>query len=76
MSKARIAELTAPIVSLRGLHCAKKDVVFLALRLYARHNVDWTDAFVAAQLLSQNESSIYSYDRDFDRIPGIVRREP
>jgi len=50
--------------------------IILALRLYVRHNIDWTDAFVAAQVISQKARTIYSYDRDFDRIADIVRVEP
>ncbi|NPV80520.1 MAG: PIN domain-containing protein [Firmicutes bacterium] len=75
-SKAEIADLLTPIMNLRGLHCSGKEAVFLALRLYVRYNIDWTDAFVAAQLISQEAGTIYSYDRDFDRIPDVVRVEP
>lgn len=75
-SKAKIVDLLTPIVSLRGLRCSEKEAVFLALRLYVRYNIDWTDAFVAAQVISQKAGTIYSYDRDFDRIPEVVRVEP
>lgn len=75
-SKEKIADLLTPIVSLRGLHCSTKEAVFLALRLYVRHNIDWTDAFVAAQVMLRGAGTIYSYDRDFDRIPEVVRLEP
>lgn len=75
-SKDRIADLLVPIISLRGLHCARKEVIFKALRLYVEHNVDWTDAFVAAQVQRGKGATIYSYDRDFDRISGLTRVEP
>ncbi|NPV81637.1 MAG: PIN domain-containing protein [Firmicutes bacterium] len=75
-SKEKIADLLTPIVSLRGLHCSSKEAIFLALRLYVRHNIDWTDAFVAAQVILQKVGTIYSYDRDFDRIPELERLEP
>ena len=75
-SKEKIADLLTPIVSLRGLHCSSKEAIFLALRLYVRHNIDWTDAFVAAQVTLQKVGTIYSYDRDFDRIPELERLEP
>lgn len=74
--KERIRELLTPLLNLRGLRHANKKVAKEALRLYREKNVDWTDAFVAAQMLSRNQCEIYSYDRDFDRIEGIVRLEP
>ncbi len=75
-SKDKVAELLIPIVSLRGLHCSGKETVFEAFRLYAVHNIDWTDAFVAAQILTEKIPTIYSYDRDFDRVSGLSRVEP
>jgi predicted nucleic acid-binding protein len=74
--KAEIGELLAPILRLRGLHCSNKEVVFTALRIYTSQNIDWTDAFVAAQMFSGRIETIYSYDRDFERIQGIIRVEP
>jgi len=75
-SKETIADLLVPLISLRGLRCSSKESALLALSLYARHNIDWTDAFVAAQLLAQRTPTVYSFDRDFDRVPGISRIEP
>ena len=74
--KARIADMMVPIISLKGLRCSNKETVLDALRVYVDHNVDWTDAFVAAQLLATKAPAIYSYDRDFNRIQGISRIEP
>lgn len=75
-SKDEIVELLVSLIALRGLHCSGKETVFRALRLYASHNIDWTDAFVAAQLLAHKTRTVYSYDRDFDRIDGLSRVEP
>jgi predicted nucleic-acid-binding protein len=75
-SKTEIAELLTPLVSLRGMHCPDKESVLRALVLYTRHNIDWTDAFVAAQIVSQGTEMIFSYDRDFDKIGEIKRIEP
>lgn len=74
--KARIRDLMTAIVNLRGLRLSSKKVARQALRLYAQENLDWTDAFVAAQTLSRGQPEIYSFDRDFDKVPGVVRLEP
>jgi len=75
-SKKRIQELLIPILELHGLRYTNKKVAKDALRLYVEKNLDWTDAFVAAQMLAQKKIEIYSYDRDFDKIEGITRLEP
>ncbi len=74
--KAEIVELLTPFVCLRGMYCTDKKSVLHALSIYMRHNIDWTDAFVAAQIVSRGTETIYSYDRDFDKIEEIKRVEP
>ena len=34
------------------------------------------DALIAAHMERTGVKTIVSFDRDFDRIPGVVRREP
>ncbi|MDI6824582.1 MAG: PIN domain-containing protein [Bacillota bacterium] len=74
--KARIRDFMTAIVNLRGLRLSSKKIAREALRLYAEENLDWTDAFVAAQMLSRRQTEIYSFDKDFDRVPGVLRLEP
>jgi predicted nucleic-acid-binding protein len=76
VKKTEISELLSPILKLRGLHCSNKEIIFSALRIYTGRNIDWTDSFVAAQMLADRTETIYSYDLDFERVPGIIRVEP
>ncbi len=48
----------------------------LALVLFSDHNLDFAGALLAARALSRADNEIASFDRDCDRVPGIVRREP
>ncbi|MCX6090106.1 MAG: PIN domain-containing protein [Candidatus Atribacteria bacterium] len=75
-SKKRIQELLGPILVLHGLRHPNKKVSKEALRLYAEKNLDWTDAFVASQMLAKKNNEIYSYDKDFEKVEGITRVEP
>ncbi len=75
-SKIRIREMLMPVLSLRGLRFSSKEVARRALNLYVEKNIDWTDAFVAAQMISRGQKDIYSYDRDFNRVEEIKRIEP
>lgn len=76
LSKTKINDLLTPIINLPGLHYSNKDTAYTALAFYTRYNIDWTDAIIAAQVISKKTEVIYSYDRDFDKIPGITRMEP
>ena len=71
-----IKELVLPIISLRGLHLPDKDIYYHAFDLYVTKNISFADAYNAAYMLSEEVYNIYSWDRDFDKIEGIVRLEP
>jgi len=52
-------------------------VVLNALELYAVSTfLDFEDALAVSHMEQQGLTEILSYDRDFDRAPGIVRIEP
>ena len=68
--------MLVPIINLRGLRCSSKETLRKALKIYAEKNIDWSDAFVSAQMLSCKQYEIYSYDQDFDKVKGITRIEP
>ncbi len=67
----------APLLALPGLRIADKGVHLRALDLLVEHpTLDFEDMVLAAHMERSGESEIYSYDRDFDRIPGVRRIEP
>lgn len=74
--KQRIQELLIAILELKGLRHNNKKISKLAFQLYVEKNIDWTDAFVAAQMITQKKCEIYSYGSDFDKVDGINRLEP
>ncbi len=76
VGKKRINELLTPVLAAEGLICKDKGQILTALAIYANKNIDWTDAFVAAQMIENGQREIYSYDQDFDRLPEIMKLEP
>ncbi len=51
-------------------------VYFRALDLYAAHLfLDFVDALNVAHMERGKITTIFSFDRDFDRLPGVTRRE-
>jgi predicted nucleic-acid-binding protein len=75
-ARADIATTLADFVTADGIACDDRDVLIAALRLYATHNVDFADALLAARMTERGATHLYSFDRDFDRLPGIARLEP
>ncbi|HUX85898.1 MAG TPA: type II toxin-antitoxin system VapC family toxin [Chloroflexota bacterium] len=66
-----------PILGIRGLKLRQKRVYFRALDIYVAHPaLDFEDALSVATVQVDGVQEIYSYDRDFDRVEGIVRLEP
>jgi predicted nucleic acid-binding protein len=63
-------------LELKGLRHNNKKISKLAFQLYVEKNIDWIDAFVVAQMITQKKREIYSYDSDFDKVDDINRLEP
>ena len=77
MPALEINRRLGPLLALRGLRLANKRRCLRALELYAeRPFLGFEDALMLAHLEAEGLEEIYSYDEDFDRVPGITRVEP
>ena len=76
LPKSEIRTVILPIISLKGLRCNSKTNFRQALDIYVERNIDWTDAFIAASMLTAGTKEIYSYDQDFDKVDGLIRMVP
>ena len=75
--RAEVKELLTPLVHLSGFRIRNKRAVLRALELYgATARLDFGDAMIVSTMEQTGSRDLYSYDRDFDRIPGITRVEP
>ncbi len=71
-----VADALSSLVLLPGFQVENRRRVLRALQLYADHNVDFGDAYIAASMEHAGATEVYSYDHDFDRFSGIRRLEP
>lgn len=76
VSKRDIAAMLLAFLAPDGIQNPQKDALKTALVLLTTYNLDFADALIAAKALESGQSELYSFDRDFDRIPGILRKEP
>lgn len=71
-----IRDLLLPLINLPGLKLPHKRLYYRVFELYASLPIDYVDAYHAALVESRKERELYSYDPDFDGIPGLTRLEP
>jgi predicted nucleic-acid-binding protein len=76
LAKEQIREYVSTLLIQPAVELPDKTRILEALSLFANENVDFSDALIATRLKSRGIEEIYSYDRDFDRMPGIKRVEP
>lgn len=74
-SREAIADALTDILDLPGVLNHDKATLRRALVLYGGRNFDFADALLAARALTRG-NAVLSFDRDFDRVSGVMRREP
>lgn len=76
LKREMIRDLLLPLINLQGIKLPNKRMYRRVFDLYTSLPVDYVDAYNAALMESRKQREIYSYDVDFDKIPGITRHEP
>lgn len=75
-SKRRVRDTLLPLIELPGIVLASKGRMRQAFDFYVDHNISFADALHASVALSLGLKEIVSFDRGFDRLPGLDRLEP
>lgn len=75
-SRERIRSELVTLLLYPAFKVHNRRLLIRALEVYAGTRLDFGDAMLAATMERRNASTLYSYDHDFDRLPGITRREP
>lgn len=76
VARSDIRKLLVPILHLSGLKLDGKAEFLSALDLYVATAISFADAYNAVYLQARGLAEIYSWDKDFDSIPGVRRVEP
>ena len=76
LPKHDVAELVLPFVRLRNLRLEHKRVFREAFELHIAHPIGFAGAYGAAYMRPLGSSEVYTFDEDFDKIPGITRVDP
>ena len=77
LPREEIRDKLGVILDLRSVRLANKRLYHRALEVYAvQPALDFVDALAIAHMEHDGISTIVSFDKGFDKVPGIRRREP
>lgn len=74
--RLEVATALRPILGNAGLIVEHKGTILRALGLWETSRIDFEDCLSVEHIRRLGLDGIYSYDRDFDRIPEVKRLEP
>lgn len=71
-----ISDKLSQLVEFEGINSPDKNVILLALDMFAKHNVDYADTFLAARAETLGDTVVVTFNtKDFDRL-GVNNLEP
>ena len=76
LNPAEIFEITRPLLTIKNLYFPCKNVFPDIMELFQTEKIDYIDAYNSAIMLGRNIDTIYSYDKHFDLLPDVIRKEP
>jgi predicted nucleic acid-binding protein len=74
--RENIRRMMLPLVGLPGLKILHRRALLRALDIFSTSRLDFEDALSIAHMERLKVKTIVSYDKDFDGIEGLRRREP
>ena len=75
-SKSAVRDNVLPLLRLPGISLTRKAMFSEVFDLYVSLNISIVDAYHAVSMRRLGLTDIVTFDKDFDRIPGIRRIEP
>jgi uncharacterized protein len=76
LRREAIRDLLLPLIALPGLKIPHKRLYPRIMELYVTSPLDYIDAYHVALMEWRGTTEVLSYDKHFDRVEGIQRREP
>ncbi len=75
VSRSDIADAVLPLVELSGIELPGKRIYRRVFELYLSTRLGFADSYHVALMERLGMTEVFSLDTDFDRVPGIQRRE-
>ncbi len=74
--KTRVVFCLKQILGSENIKIDNKKDLLEAVSLYEKFNIDFTDCVNAVFVKNSSSTDVYSFDKHFDKFPGIKRLEP
>lgn len=74
--KGEVRDAVLSVFMLDRIHKPNRRRVEQALETFVSLNIPYADAYHAALMAELGSTRIVSFDRDFDRVPGVHWMEP
>jgi predicted nucleic-acid-binding protein len=76
LSHSMVQTLLIPLVSLPHFQVDNREMLVRALAIFgSTTRFDFSDCCILARMEQAGSTEIYSFDKDFDRFPGVTRIE-
>lgn len=76
LPRLEVRALLSALLRLPNFKVDNRRALIEALDIYATTNLDFGDTMIVAAMRLAGGDTLYSYDADFDRIPGVTRQLP
>jgi predicted nucleic-acid-binding protein len=76
LKKDEIKEKIEAILNSKGLNFQNKNLLSEAIIIYSTYNIDFIDAYQSVLMQQNDIDTVYSYDKDYDKLKNINRIEP
>lgn len=76
LPRNQIRDMLITLLRQSNFKVDNKQAVLKALDIFAVTNLDFGDSMIIAVTLKSDEKILYAYDKDYDKIEGIKRKEP
>lgn len=76
LTPTEISEVIMPLLTIKNLYFPSKNLFPDIMDLFQSQNIDYIDAYNSVIMLSRNIDTVYSYDRHFDLVADLIRKEP
>ena len=74
--RAQVAATLRAVLAFPAVHVTDEELLQRAIEVYARHRVDFADAYLVASAERTGVGEIVSFDRSIDRVETVRRVEP
>ncbi len=73
--RAKVAATLAHLIACPGFQSPEHARMIHALKLFGANKIDFADCYLAAVSIL-DQTTVISYDRDFDKLHGVTRKKP